>query len=135
MSTGGAAGPIFGSLFSGGATALTSAEQFDAAALADFLTSGMLAVQQRGSAQVGDKTLIDALQPAAQRADELRGQPLGEALSAVAQAAATGMESTRGLQARFGKAKSLGERAIGHVDPGALSFTRMLESMAAWPQP
>ncbi len=130
MSIGGASGPIFGSLFLGGGKRLAGETLFDAQCLADFLEGGLRAVQERGKASVGDKTLVDALQPAAEKARAMQGQPLDRALAAVVHAAREGLESTRNLKARHGKGRPLGERAVGHVDPGALTLTLMLEHMS-----
>jgi len=130
MSIGGASGAIFGSLFMGSSKALKDRTVFDATGLADMLESGLRAVQERGKAAVGDKTIVDALKPAADRAREIQAQPLDVAFAEVVDAASRGLESTRNLQARFGKARPLGERALGHVDPGALSFTLMLQHLS-----
>lgn len=130
MSIGGASGAIFGSLFLGGAKPLKGRTVFDACCLADLLESGLRAVQERGKAGVGDKTIVDALKPAAERAREVETDSLDNALAEVALAAGRGLESTRNLQARFGKARPLGDRAVGHLDPGALSFTLMLRHLS-----
>jgi phosphoenolpyruvate---glycerone phosphotransferase subunit DhaL len=130
MSIGGASGAIFGSLFMGGAKSLKDKTEFDAGCLADLLEGGLRAVVDRGKAGVGDKTIVDALQPAAKRARQVQANPLDKALVEVVTAAEEGLESTRNLQARFGKARPLGERAIGHLDPGALSFTLMLRHLS-----
>lgn len=130
MSIGGASGAIFGSLFLGAAKSLKDRTVFDASCLADMLESGLHAVQERGKAAVGDKTIVDALKPAADRAREVQANPLDKALAEVALAANQGLESTRNLRARFGKARPLGDRAVGHVDPGALSFTLMLQHLS-----
>jgi dihydroxyacetone kinase-like protein len=131
ISIGGASGAIFGSLFLGGAKSLKDRTVFDASSLADLLEYGLRAVQERGKAGVGDKTIVDALQPAAERAREVQADSLEKALAEVVFAASQGLESTRNLQARFGKARPLGERAIGHLDPGALSFTLMLRHLSS----
>jgi phosphoenolpyruvate---glycerone phosphotransferase subunit DhaL len=130
--TGGAAGAIFGTLFRGGAKRLDGAVAFDAAALALFLEDGLQAVQERGHAAVGDKTMVDALAPAAARAHELTGETLDVALAGAAEAAREGMEATAPMLAALGKARALGERACGHVDPGALSVVLILEAMAEY---
>ena len=130
MSIGGASGAIFGSLFVGAAKPLKGRTVFDATCLADMLESGLRAVEERGKAAVGDKTIVDALKPAADRAREVQAQSLDVALAEVVLAANRGLESTRNLQARFGKARPLGERALGHVDPGAFSFTLMLQHLS-----
>ena len=130
MSVGGAAGAIFGTLFMGGARRLAGQATFGAPALADLLEGGLVAVQERGKAVVGDKTVVDVLKPAADMARTVQDEDLDQALVAVVQAANEGLESTKLLQARIGKARSLGERALGHVDPGALSLALVLEHMS-----
>jgi dihydroxyacetone kinase-like protein len=130
MSVGGAAGAIFGTLFMGGARRLAGQVAFDAHALADLLEGGLDAVQQRGKAKVGDKTVVDVLDPAANAAGRVQDEDLDQALAAVTLAANEGLERTKLLQARIGKARSLGERALGHVDPGALSLALILEHMS-----
>jgi dihydroxyacetone kinase-like protein len=130
MSMGGASGAIFGSLFLGGAKSLKGRTVFDAGCLADLLESGLRAVQDKGKAGAGDKTIVDALKPAAERAREVQADSLNKALAEVVLAASQGLESTRNLQARFGKARPLGSRAVGHLDPGALSFTLMLQHLS-----
>jgi dihydroxyacetone kinase-like protein len=130
--TGGAAGAIFGTLFRGGARRLEGLAAFDAAALALFLEDGLQAVQERGHAAVGDKTMVDALAPAAAQARVLGGQGLDAALAGAAAAGREGMDSTRDMLAAMGKARPLGERARGHVDPGAVSMFLILEAMAEY---
>lgn len=132
MSIGGAAGAIYGTLFRGGAVALRDKTLLDAEGLAQFLGKGLQAVMARGKAQPGDKTLVDALQPAALEAAERTTATLDESLRAVAQAARQGMERTAGMVAKVGKAKTLGERSLGHPDPGAISLALLLEAMAAY---
>jgi dihydroxyacetone kinase-like protein len=75
-SMGGASGAIFGTFFRNGGKALAGKESFDAAGLAAFLQAGVDGVKQRGGAAVGDKTVVDAMQPAAEKAAEVSGQPL-----------------------------------------------------------
>ncbi len=133
---GGAAGAVFGTLFRGGAKQLVGQSQWDGTTLVKFLADGLLAVQERGKAKPGDKTMIDALAPAASEGAKLVADPaapqlpLGEWHSAVAKAAREGMEQTKSMVARIGKAKTLGERSLGHADPGALSLFLILEAMA-----
>ena len=126
-SVGGAAGAIFGTLFRGGAMNLGARQVFDSAALAVMLSDGLQAVQARGQASPGDKTVVDALQPAAVKAEELSSAPLDETLGSVTEAARQGMEQTKNMVARIGKAKTLGERSLGHADPGALSTYLILK--------
>lgn len=128
-SVGGASGAVFGTWFRGGARRLSGRHVFDSEALALMLVDGLRAVQDRGKAKPGDKTMVDALEPAASKAQELKSAPLDESLVAVTQAAREGMERTKDMVAKVGKAKTLGERSLGHPDPGALSTYLMLQLM------
>jgi dihydroxyacetone kinase len=83
----------------------------------------------RGKAQPGDKTMVDALHPAAAAAEAAAGGPLTEAMAAAAIAAEAGKEASKAMVAVFGRARSLGEGAIGFPDAGALSVTVILEAM------
>lgn len=131
-SVGGAAGAIFATFFRGGARNLAGRQRFDAAALADMLSDGLRAVVERGKAQPGDKTAVDALAPAAQRAMELRFASLAEALDGATAAAQEGVEATKAMVARVSKAKTLGERSLGYPDPGALSAYLILKLMSEY---
>lgn len=128
-SMGGASGAIFGTLFRAGGKALTGRDAFNPITLAEWLESGMMAIHQRGGAEPGDKTMVDALAAAALQAKEDVALPLPEALAHCAQAAMAGAEGTSIMVARFGRAKNLGERAIGHCDPGAVSMALILQFM------
>lgn len=128
-SVGGASGAVFGTWFRSGAARLGDRQVFDAAALAMLLADGLQGVKERGKAQPGDKTMIDALEPAARAAQHLSGAGLDQALTAAVEAARSGMERTKDMVARLGKAQTLGERALGHPDPGALSTYLILKSM------
>lgn len=129
MSVGGAAGAIFGTFFRGGAKDLGNSPSLDSSALSRMLLDGLEAVMQRGGAKVGDKTMVDALQPAATISEDMRLAPLSESLPAVAGAAEQGMEKTKEMTASIGKAKTLGERSLGHADPGAISTYLILKFM------
>ena len=131
-SIGGAAGAIFGTLFRGGAKRLAGRQSFDAEALATFLQEGLVAVQARGQSNPGDKTMLDVLEPAARKATGLASQPLAEVLQALVLVAEQGMEDTRHMVARVGKAKTLGERSLGHPDPGAISMLFIIKFMAEY---
>ena len=131
-SVGGAAGPLYGTLFlqMGGATA--GKEELDLAGWADALEAGVKGVQARGKAEPEDKTMVDALLPAVAelRAAVADGAALGDGLRRSADAAAKGMEATIPLEARKGRASYLGPRSVGHQDPGATS-THLLLAAAA----
>jgi len=128
-SMGGASGAIFGTFFRNGGKALAGKDSFDAAGLAAFLRAGVDGVKQRGGAAVGDKTVVDAMQPAAEKAAEVSGQALPEAITAVAAAAAGGVEASKAMVAKFGRAKTLGEACIGFPDAGAISVKVIIDAM------
>ncbi len=124
--TGGAAGAVFGSFFRAGGQALGEAAELDAEDFRTFLTAGREAVMKRGGAAEGDKTMLDALGPAISASAE--AGDLRSALKAAAEGAEQGVEATKTMVARFGKAKTLGERAVGHPDPGAISLSLVLRA-------
>ena len=129
-SMGGASGAIFGTLFRGGGKSIGASESFDAAALASLLREGCDGVMKRGGAKPGDKTMIDALDPAAQVAGENLGTPLDEALAKVAAAGEAGRDASEGMIATMGRAKTLGESSLGKPDAGAVSVAIILRQMS-----
>ena len=88
----------------------------------------------RGGAKPGDKTMVDALAPAADKGAEVAGLPLPEAIAAVAQAAADGREASKAMIATMGRAKTLGEQSIGHPDAGACSVAVIFQAMSDYVQ-
>jgi phosphoenolpyruvate---glycerone phosphotransferase subunit DhaL len=131
-SVGGAAGPLYGTLFLQMGTASAGRDALDLAGWTSALEAGVKGVQARGKAEPGDKTMVDALLPAlaALRAAADDGAGLGEALRRSADAAAEGMRATVALEARKGRASYLGPRSVGHQDPGATSSHMLLEVAA-----
>lgn len=131
-SMGGASGVVFGSLFRGTAKAIKDAETYGAAELAAGLTEAIAAIQKRGGAKAGDKTMLDALIPAAEAAAAAAdaGQSISEALDAAAAAAESGREASKDFIATMGRAKTLGEKSIGFPDAGACSVAIILRTMA-----
>ena len=129
---GGASGPLYGTLLLRMSGAAGDAD-LDAAGFAAALRAGLVGVQARGKAVLGDKTMIDALEPACDALDAAlaAGSPLAEALAAAAVAAAEGRDATVPLVARKGRASYLGERSAGHADPGATSTTLLLQAAAS----
>lgn len=129
-SVGGASGPLYGTLFLRMGPALSS-DDADAAALGAALRAGVEGVVARGKAELGDKTMIDALLPALDAWDAAAGGGAtpAEAARAAAEAAARGRDATEPLVARKGRASYLGERSAGHLDPGATSATLLLEAL------
>ncbi|MGL3199374.1 MULTISPECIES: dihydroxyacetone kinase subunit DhaL [Curtobacterium] len=127
---GGAAGPLFGTAYLKAAQAAGDAETLDASALVAVLTAARDGIVSRGKAEVGDKTMVDAWTPAVDAAASAAsdGATPEQVLAAAADAAATGAESTDALVARKGRASYLGERAVGHRDPGAQSTVYLLRA-------
>ena len=128
---GGASGPLWGSAFRRAGRSLDDAAEIDGAQLAAALDAALAAIQELGAAEVGDKTIVDALEPAAAvlRSAVGAGDPLSRAVSAAAAAAEEGARGTSPLQARKGRASYLGERSIGHQDPGATSTALILAAL------
>lgn len=129
MSMGGASGVIFGSLYLAGAKDMEPKEELTAADLAAMERKSLLAIQERGKAEVGDKTMVDALAPAVEAMEREASGSLLDMLKAAEEAARQGMEDTKKYIARFGRAKSLMERAIGHQDAGATSVWLIFQGM------
>lgn len=128
-SMGGASGALFGTLFRAGGKALTGRTVLDSEGLALFLQAALDGVMKRGGAKPGDKTMIDALAPAAEAAAKVIDKPLPEALAAVTAAAEAGKDASKAMVAQFGRAKTLGDACIGFPDAGALSITVILSTM------
>lgn len=129
---GGASGLLYGNFFMKASAAAGPKEALTTEELLAVFSAGKDGIIQRGRAELGDKTMIDAWTPALdalQRA-VAGGQSLAAALQATATAAETGMKATIPLQARKGRASYLGERSIGHQDPGATSTYLLLNELA-----
>lgn len=129
MSMGGASGVIFGSLYLAGAKGMEAKEELTSADLAAMERKSLEAIKERGKAEVGDKTMVDALEPAVLAMEAGKDKPLLEMLKAAEEAARQGVENTKGYTAKFGRAKSLMERAIGHQDAGATSVWLIFQGM------
>ena len=129
---GGAAGPLYGTLFLGMGKAVGEAAELGVAQWAAAVDAGVQAVQARGKAQPGDKTMVDALAPAAEALNAAAASGLGaaDAQRLAARAARQGMKATIPLVARKGRASYLGERSAGHQDPGATSSWLLMRAAA-----
>lgn len=127
---GGASGVVFGSLFLAGGKTMHGAEFFGSHELSHLLSQSLKDVMSRGGAKPGDKTMIDALHPAAEAAKANIDKPLSESIKAVAAAAEEGKEASKAMIATMGRAKTLGEKTIGLPDAGAISVTIILNTMA-----
>jgi dihydroxyacetone kinase-like protein len=133
---GGAAGVIFGTFFTAQAsyynTYLKGKEELEPADITGMLAEALAQIKKRGGAQPGDKTMVDALEPAV---DELKrglakGLPLREMFQNASLKAAQGAEKTKSMVARHGRAKYLAERSLGFVDPGAVSLSLIFKTIA-----
>lgn len=125
---GGSTGPLLGSLFMGMSDAVGDQAELDCAALVAMFAGGITKLAKQSRAVVGDKTMMDAFLPAL---DALQAAaPSGNirnALEQAAAAAAAGAQATTQFRAKFGRARNLGERVIGHVDPGAVSVSLLFK--------
>jgi len=126
---GGASGPLYGTFFLRLGTALGDANEVDPAPLAAAVRAGLEGVVARGKANLDDKTMVDAMTPAVGALEAGASSNLSAALVAAAQAAADGRDRVTPLIARKGRASYLGERSVGHQDPGATSTTILFETL------
>ena len=129
---GGASGPLYGTFFLRASSACAGKTTLQAYDLVQMFQAGIEGVQQRGKAELGDKTMVDALLPALEAMHKAlsNGSGLAEILQQAVAAADLGMRGTIPLRARKGRASYLGERSIGHQDPGATSSYLLLEAAA-----
>ncbi|QAB16581.1 dihydroxyacetone kinase subunit L [Leucobacter muris] len=131
-SVGGASGPLYGTFFLRMGASAGAVPELDAAALGAALRAGYEGILQRGKAEPGDKTMIDAMLPALDAYDAAAASgSLADALAAASAAAAEGRDATEPLVARKGRASYLGERSAGHIDPGSASTALLFDALAA----
>lgn len=112
---GGASGPLYGSFFMKFAASLKDVDELTREKLNQAFTAGVDGVKQRGKAEVGDKTMVDVLEPVAEALNA------GKSFDDVVKIAEESMEKTKDIKAKKGRASYVGERSIGHIDPGAAS--------------
>ena len=128
---GGAAGPLYGTAFLRASTALQDKDEISAEDAAEALEAALGGIKQRGKAEAGDKTIVDALEPAVEAAKGAAADgSVAQVFRAAADAAEEGAEATVPLTARKGRASYLGDRARGHRDPGATSTYYLLDAAA-----
>jgi dihydroxyacetone kinase-like protein len=128
---GGAAGPLYGGFFLALSRATAGKEQLDKDELLRSLSEGLADIQRRGKAQLGDKTMVDSLTPALKAYAAAASGDLTRAAESAADTAAKAAEATIPMLALKGRASYLGERSIGHQDPGATSCSLLLKALAA----
>ncbi|MEJ1229949.1 MAG: dihydroxyacetone kinase subunit DhaL [Galbitalea sp.] len=128
---GGASGPLYGTFFLRFAVSAGHRQELTPAELADALEAGSRGVLERGKPERGDKTMYDAMEPAVRafRA-AIAGNDVAVAARLAADAAAAGRDATADFVAHKGRASYLGDRSIGHIDPGAASTALMFEALA-----
>ncbi|MBP3883838.1 MAG: dihydroxyacetone kinase subunit L [Olsenella sp.] len=128
---GGASGPLYGTAYMEAAKVLAGRQTVSAKDFGAALAAAIAGIQRRGHAVRGEKTMLDALMPAydayTQRVEQ--GADLAEGLDAACDAATAGVEYTKAIAATKGRASYLGERSIGHQDPGATSSALTLEAI------
>ncbi|MEH1912378.1 dihydroxyacetone kinase subunit DhaL [Nostoc sp.] len=129
-SIGGASGPLYGTWFLRASTAVIGKQELTQQDVLGILQAGLDGVLQRGKAQLGDKTMVDVLSPAVAAFRQAVGESKGtlEAMQQAVAAAQIGLQETIPMQAKKGRASYLGERSIGHQDPGGTSAYLMLKS-------
>jgi phosphoenolpyruvate---glycerone phosphotransferase subunit DhaL len=125
---GGASGPLYGTFFLRFAASAGDAAELDAAGFAAAMHAGLDGIVARGKAEREDKTMFDALAPAVEALEAGLGGPFAEALQAAADAADKGRDATIEMLARKGRASYLGERSVGHQDPGATSAALLVHA-------
>ena len=131
---GGASGIIFGLLFYAGAKNMPACGEIDQVQFAEIFEKALREIEAKGQAKLGDKTLIDGLDPMVRsmKADAARNVDFPAMLGAACEAAEKGKEATRNYIAKLGKAKTLGERALGYPDAGCVSLTVIAGAMSDW---
>jgi phosphoenolpyruvate---glycerone phosphotransferase subunit DhaL len=129
---GGASGALYGTFFLQASTSAVNRTELSPSEFGAALDKGLAGIVSRGKATIGDKTMVDALQPAIKAYKQAidSGKPLDQALSEAVSAAEQGLQSTVPLVARKGRASYLGERSAGHPDPGATSSVLLIRSAA-----
>lgn len=130
-SVGGAAGPLYGTLYMEAGKAVSGKMELSEQDLVELVDAALEGVVKRGRAKPGDKTMVDALTPAVEALREAvsNGKDTGEALQAMTEAAHQGMKDTIPMLAKKGRASYVGERSIGHQDPGATSSYMILKAL------
>jgi len=130
---GASSGPLYATAFMRGAAAVKGKTTLDEADMVAMFQAMAKGIQDRGKAETGEKTMMDAWAPAATAAGEAlaAGKGLAGSLAAAVEAARAGAEATKAMIATKGRASRLGERSLGHMDPGAASAVTVIEAMRA----
>jgi len=131
---GGASGIIFGQLFYGGASKHPPSLELGTGEFVEIFTKSLGVIQEKGGAKLGDKTVVDALTPAVEEMKKSLAENLGfkAVVTAAVAGAEAGKEASKAYIAHVGKAKTLGERAIGYPDAGCVTLTVIFSAMKEW---
>jgi dihydroxyacetone kinase-like protein len=135
---GGASGAVFGTFFTGQASFyknhLNDKQSLNLGDVTGMLGEALEQIKNRGNAQVGDKTMVDALDPAVKELEKCTAEKLSfpQAFQRAFERAKEGAESTKNMIAKRGRSKNVGERSIGYIDPGSMSMTLLLQTMAEY---
>jgi dihydroxyacetone kinase-like protein len=125
---GGSTGPLLGSFFMGMSEGVDESPVLDCSAVAEMIIAGANKMHKQSRAEIGDKTMMDAMLPAV---DALRSADksatVSEILKHAAEAASDGSDATKDMKAKFGRARNLGDRVLGHKDPGSVSISLMFK--------
>ncbi len=127
---GGSVSPLLGSFFMGLGEAAAGKSTVDCATLVALFESGIVKMQKQTRAKIGDKTMMDAFLPALEAMKASSGKDLQTLLQAAVAASAEGAEATKNMRAKFGRAKNLGDRVLGHLDPGAVSISLIFKGLS-----
>jgi dihydroxyacetone kinase-like protein len=132
ITVGGSAGPLWATALMRGGASAKDKQSLDRDGFVAFLAAACRGMEERGKAQRGDKTMLDAFLPAVEAAEAAKaeGRSLAECLDAAASAAEAGAAATAQFVAKLGRASRLGERSLGHVDPGAASAALIIRALA-----
>lgn len=128
---GGASGVLFGTLFTGGLETIEGIDNLNAMQLFHYVSKGVAAIQRRGRAKPGDKTMVDALIPAVQEMEVqlTSSQSIEDLLQAAYSGAKRGAESTKDMISRIGRSKNFREKTLGFPDPGAVSVSILFRGL------
>lgn len=131
---GGSSGVIFGTMFMAAASNMEIMYELDGKTFVQMMRNSLEAVKKKGRTTLGEKTMVDAFEPAVIRMETMDKKDMTRLLVAAAEAAAEGAEATWNMISKHGHSNTLGERALGHVDPGAVSVAIIFKSMAGFLQ-
>jgi dihydroxyacetone kinase-like protein len=135
---GGASGAVFGTFFTGQASFyknnLNDKESLNLSDVTGMLGEALEQIKKRGNAQVGDKTMVDALEPAVKELEKCAAEKVSfsQAFERASERAKEGAESTKNMIAKHGRSKNVGQRSIGFIDPGSMSMTLLFQTMAEY---